>query len=240
MNMIKEIKGRFLEVLERTDDVKSFRFKLENDFGFKAGQFLQVIFNQENRADKELNKYLSFSCSQSHDYLEVTKKISQSAFSQKLLNLKPGDQVLFKGPMGNCVLTGEERKVGFLAGGIGITPVISILEDVVERNEVIDIVLLYSNWTSKDIAFRKQLDEWSRDFDHIKIVHTLVTREATDEHCFEGVIDADLVAQHMSDATERDMFVFGPPGMVNAMKDLCNKLGCDKEKVKAETFMGYE
>ena len=86
-----------------------------------------------------MNKYLSFSSSPTNDYIEVTKRLSDSVFSQKLKALKPSDEVLLKGPSGNCVLKEEYKKIGFLIGGIGITPVISMIEYIVDKKLVINI-----------------------------------------------------------------------------------------------------
>ncbi|MBF0484714.1 MAG: FAD-dependent oxidoreductase [Candidatus Omnitrophica bacterium] len=150
---MEEIRARFSERVVRTKDVTSFRFIPNKQFDFVPGQFAQVIFDESNRQNKDLNKFISFSCDTGKAYFEITKKLSQSSFSSKLRGLVEADNVLFKVPMGNCVLGANTSEVLFIAGGIGVTPVISILEHAYNTKQQLDVKLIYSNWTEADIAF---------------------------------------------------------------------------------------
>ncbi|MDI6606466.1 MAG: FAD-dependent oxidoreductase, partial [Candidatus Omnitrophota bacterium] len=189
--------------------------------------------------NKELNKYLSFSSSPAREYIEVTKRLSQSQFSQKLKGLNPGDQVLLKAPMGSCVFKEEYKKIGFLIGGIGITPVISIIEHIVDKELDTDLVLFYSNRTPEEIAFKKELDYWRGVNKNIKLIFTVTDYQSKDPAYIFGRINADLLRQQNWNMVERILFIFGPPKMVGAMSDLCLALGCSKENLRAESFIGY-
>ncbi|MBF0478431.1 MAG: FAD-dependent oxidoreductase [Candidatus Omnitrophica bacterium] len=236
---MQEIRAKFVESVVRTKDVTSFRFVPENKIDFTPGQFAQVIFDEQNRQNKDLNKYLSFSCDTGKSYFEVTKKLSASAFSDRLRKLLEADSVLFKLPLGNCVLGKDTSKVLFIAGGIGITPVISILEHTVNTQQSIDIKLIYSNWTEADIAFRKELDDWSKAAKNIEIIHTLVNEKPVTKGFKFGMIDKNFLNEYKDDLFKREIYIFGPPGMVNAMKKLCTELGVEESKIKAESFLGY-
>ena len=236
---MKEIKGKLIEKIKRTDLVEGFRFILSDKIDFLPGQFMQVIFDEENRGNKELNKHLSFSCSPTKDYIEFTKKLSESKFSDKLRGLNVGDEVSFKLPMGKCVFEEKYKKIGFLIGGIGITPVISIIEYIVSKNLDTDVVLLYSNRTENDIAFKKELDDWQISNPNIKVVHVISDCKPSDDRCVHGTINKELMTKEIGDFHERMLFVFGPPGMVNTMKSLCVETGCNEKHVMIETFIGY-
>jgi len=166
---------KFIEKIKRTETVRSFRFKSEQKVDFYPGQFLQVIFDEQNKNNRNLNKYLSFSSAPDKDYIEVTKRISDSEFSQRLLELKPGSRILMKAPMGTCIFKDEYEKIGFLIGGIGITPVISILEYIIDKGLATDVCLLYSNKTEDDIAFKPEIDNWSKNNSKIKVIYTVST-----------------------------------------------------------------
>ena len=139
---MKEVKLKFLKRIERAITVSSLRFAPDEKIDFFPGQFLQLFFDEKNPKNLELNKYLSFSASCTRDYIEVTKRISKSQFSSKLMNLKPGDSVLARAPFGNCIFKDEYKKIGFLIGGIGITPVICILEYINDKKLPTDVLLL--------------------------------------------------------------------------------------------------
>ena len=234
-----EIKARFAEKIDRTQTIISFRFKTEEKLDFLPGQFLQIIFDEQERSNRDLNKYLSFSCAPGKDYIEVTKRISESEFSKRLCFLKEGDEVLIKGPMGSCVLDDRYKKMGFLTGGIGLTPIISMFEHITSKGLQIDAVLLYSNRTEQDIAFKEDLGRWERNYSNIRVVYTISEREPEDKKYFYGRIDKNLVQTHINDYKERIFFVYGPPAMVTAMKKICSEAGCLNESVKTEKFTGY-
>jgi ferredoxin-NADP reductase len=206
---------------------------------FSPGQFLQVIFDQADSNNKELNKYLSFSSSPLHSYIEVTKRLSGSAFSQKMRDLKTGDEVSIKAPLGSCVFKESYKKIGFLIGGIGITPVISIIEYIMDSRLDTDVCVIYSNRTDEEIAFKKELDYWQAHNKNIKLSYIVTECQPKDPTCIFGKVDTALVKEKMCDIHEKTMFIFGPPKMVDAMNTLCVQLGCDMANVKRENFIGY-
>lgn len=233
------LKARLIKRIIRTPTIESFRFYPEKRIDFLPGQFLQLIFDTSNWENKELNKYLSFCSAPLKDYIEVTKRLSESSFSQKLRSLKTDDEISLKAPMGNRVFKEEYQKIGFLIGGIGITPVISIIEYIVERKSPTDCLLFYSNRSEEEIAFKGELDGWRNKNNNIKIVYTVTDSKPKDSTCISGRITKELVIQNLKDISERLFFIFGPPKMVEAMNALCLEIGCSKEKIKTESFIGY-
>jgi len=236
---MKEIKAHLIEKVARTGSVKSFRFLPDEKPGFLPGQAAQLIFDQNNRDDRQLNKYLSFSSSPEKGYVEFTKRMSLSPFSRALEDLKPGDEILLKAPIGNCVFRDNYDKIGFLIGGIGITPVVSIIEYIVDRKLPIDVLLLYSNRTDDDIAFKGELDRWQAARRNIKVSYIVTDCQPKDRTCIRGVIDKDMVTDKVYEINKRIFFLFGPAGMVKAMNELCLDLGCSRENIKTENFVGY-
>jgi len=236
---MKETQAILSERIKRTPTIESFRFKSEEKIEFLPGQFLKLIFDQENKNNSDLNKFLSFSSAPGKEYFEVTKRISDSEFSQALVNLKIGDRILIKAPMGNCIFKDEYAKIGFLIGGIGITPVISILEYIISKKLDTDVCLLYSNRTEEDIAFKAQIDDWSQRNPNIKPVYAITDCAPKDKKCFSGSIDQQFLINNICDSEQRIFFIFGSPNMVAAMKNICLGIGCTGDTVKVENFIGY-
>jgi len=236
---MREIKAKLIERVKRTPSVESFRFELPEKIPFTPGQFLQIIFDEVNRDNKDLNKYLSLSSPPTRQYIEVTKRISKSQFSQRLLGLKPRDEVLIKIPLGSCVFDESYKKIAFLIGGIGITPVISIIEYIVDKKLDTDVFLLYSNRTENDIAFKKELDYWQSINPRIKVFYTVTDCQPKDKTCLFGFIEKELIKKLACDLKERTVFIFGPPGMVDTICNMTLQLECPKENIKTEKFIGY-
>ena|SRR3989338_8290699 len=236
---MEEARAKFIETIDRTPSVKSFRFTLSEKIKFLPGQFLQIIFDEANRDNEKLNKYLSISSSPTKDYIEVTKRISDSKFSKSLLALKPGEKILIKIPMGNCVFLDEYKKIAFLIGGIGITPVISIIEYIIEKKLDTDLDLFYSNRTDNDIAFKNELDYWQSINKNIRVYYTVTDCAPVDRSCLYGLINKDLLTTRACDIGGRMLYIYGPPKMVEAMQALSLEVGCSPDNLKTESFIGY-
>lgn len=232
---MKQIYGEFLHKIQRTPTVYSFRFRLEEKINFIPGQFMEVIFDAQN---KELRHYLSFSSSPTKEYVEFTKRITSSRFSQKLLDLKEKEKVLFRLPLGNCVYKDEYKSLGFIIGGIGITPVISILEYLVDEGLKKDCFLIYANKNEEEIAFRKELDNWVEHLP-LKVLYLIEDGKPSSENIQVGLINVNLLSQYKEDLKQRVNFIFGPPRMVTAIADLLKELGIPEERIDMEKFLGY-
>ncbi len=233
-------KGQLIERIKRTSTIESFSFVTDRKISFIPGQFLQVVFDSAQPGNKDLNKYLSFSSAPAREYIQVTKRLSDSLFSQELKELQKNDEVFFKGPMGQCVFRAEYRKTAFLIGGIGITPVISIIDHLAEeKNRNADIVLVYSNRTVSETAFKDELNSWQKNLPAMKIVYTVTDEPADDPLYVQGRIDTDLLSVAVPDISQREVFTYGPPKMVEAMKSLAVKMGCLSPQIHSEVFAGY-
>lgn len=228
------------DVITRNYNVKSFRFSAAAEVAFRAGQFLQVTL-PVNGADQ--SKYFSFSNAPTEKgYLEFTKKMTGSEFSKALENLKAGDSVKIKMPLGSFVLDETAPKQAFLSGGIGITPIRSMLKDAFDRQLPFDRVLFYSNRSPEDIVFREDLEAMARDSKELKVVFSLDTAGACPlgwkGKC--GFINADMIKEELPDYAERIFYVCGPPVMVKSLVSILqDKLKVPDAKIKIENFAGY-
>jgi len=229
---------KLIERIKRTPEVESFRFSVAEPFDFMPGQFAKVLFDPEQTNNKELNKYISFSSSPLKKYIEITKKISNSEFSKRLVNLKINEEALMEAPLGKCVFKDEYEKIVFLIGGIGITPAISIVEYILEKKLNTDIVLIYSS-RFESFAFKKELDAWSDCCSNLKVIYVVTDCKPKDFKCISGRINKDILVASVDDWQKRMFFVFGPPSMIGAMNNLCKEAGCNENMVKMESFIGY-
>ena len=229
-----------IAVIDRAPGVKSFRFKTDETLKFKPGQFFFVGIMIDGQ---ERTKHFSFSNSPTEDgYIEFTKRLTGSDFSNALNQLKPGDQAKIKAPSGNFTFTGEYEKIAFLSGGIGITPIRSIVKFVADKGLTTDMILLYGNNEEQDIVFKQDFDIIAKERADFRAIYTLTSKDI-DKSKWQGLlgyIDADMITEEMPDYKERVFFICGPPAMVEA---LCNilkdKLSIPAEKIITENFTGY-
>ena len=226
------------EIIQRTHNVKSFRLGIDQDIGFKAGQYMIVTVKSN---EKDLSRYLSISNSPTEKgYVEFTKKLTDSDFSTRLKELKVGDEVKIRYAFGKFTFDGEYDKIAFLSGGIGITPIRSITKYVVDKNPGTDMVLIYGNQTVGDIAFREDFDQMQKDYPKFKVDHVLCNDTNCNWPVKVGFITKDIILECLPDYAERKFFVCGPPAMVDAMKKiLLDEIGLQKDCIIEENFKGY-
>jgi ferredoxin-NADP reductase len=224
------------EVISRTYNVTSFRFPRPPDLHYKAGQFFFVTLKKDG---KELKKHFSFSSSPTEKaYIEFTKRLSDSDFSAALKALKPGDWAKINAPYGKFTFEGEYKKIGLLAGGIGITPFKSICQYCTDMQLDTEVTLLYGNRKENDIAFRKELEALQQENKNLKVV--LILNEADNNwKGATGLITADMIKKKIPDYKETTFYTCGPPKMVEIMEKLVAQLGLPEAQLKREYFTGY-
>lgn len=231
-----EIDTKVKEIIQRTFNVKSVRLEVKDWIDFKAGQFLCASLKTE----KECKRYLSISSSPTEKgYIEFTKKITESEFSKIVDKLKPGDFLNIKYPFGNFTLDSQYKKIAFLSGGIGITPVRSITKYVIDKKMDIAIVIIYGNHSIKDIVFKDDFDIMETLYPKLKVIHTL-SKPDIGWSGNRGYINNEIIKEEIPDYEERVFYISGPPLMVEAMqKIITEELKVSKERVIVENFIGY-
>jgi len=224
------------EIIPRTPNVTSFRFPRPAELEYKAGQFLFITIKPSGN---ELIKHFSFSSSPTEkEHIEFTKKFTDSEFSAALKALKPDDWARIEAPFGEFTFEGEHPKIAMLAGGIGITPLVSICKYCTDKQLATKITLLYGCRTEGDIAFRKELEEMQQKNSNLKIVFIL-NEAGSGWKGAVGVINADMVKQEIPEYKETMFYTCGPPPMVEVMEKLVESLGLPKTQLKREYFSGY-
>lgn len=224
-----------LKVIPRTQDVSSFRFSNPKNIAYKAGQYLILTIDSE---DKKISHPFSISNSPTEEgYLEITTKLSNSDFKNMLQAMRLGDKANFQGPFGNFVL-GDDNLIGMFAGGIGITPFRSMIKYCIDKNLGTNIILLYGCHAVKDIIFRDEFDLIQSQNTNFKAIYVLEEIDR-DSKGYVGYITDKIIKEEIPDFEKRQLYVCGPPSMVRAMEDILPKIGAYKEKIRVEHFTGY-
>ncbi len=224
------------DIIKRIHDVKSFRFRRPEGFEYKPGQYILVSLTVEG---KVVTKAFSLSSSPTEKgHIEFTKKLTGHPFSNVLDNMNIGDSAVISGPFGNMTFEGEYAKVALLSGGIGITPMISICRYCTDMHLDADIMLIYSNKTENDLAFREELDEMMHKNSNLKIVYTLTRASESWTGCRERICE-NMVAREIPDYRERHFLICGPPEMVRSMEEMLTAMKIPKDMVKKEALAGY-
>lgn len=226
---------RLEKVIQRTHDVKSFVFKRPEGFEYTAGQWMYVNIKIE---DVTKMHHFTISSSPTEDYLMFTKKITDSPYSRALDKMKGDEWFRLWGPYGDFHFSGEYPKLGFLSGGIGITPLRSMLRYIADKKLPTDVKMLYANKTAADIVFRDELEQMQQQDSNIVIMNVL-TREP-EWQGLKGHVNGKMIKEQIPDYEERVFYICGPPSMNEAMKKALKELDMPDERIKLEDFTGYQ
>lgn len=232
---VMEYHVRVLEVLFHGDLAFSVRFERPDTFSFLPGQFIIVT---TVTGVPEMSKPLSLSGRPTDPWLEVTKGSTGHPFAESLRGLKRGDEVTIRGPLGKFTFQGEFQKVAFIAGGIGITPLWSMIGNAIAKQYDTEITLLYSAKTEPEFLFREKMAELEKAQPSLKIVRT-VTDPGPGWTGQTGRINRSMIEREISDWQERIFFVSGPPVMVSAMLAILKEMGMPQDQIRYEDLTGY-
>ncbi len=221
------------DIIQRTYNVKSFRFRRPPDLDYKPGQFLFITIKS---GGEEMQKHFTISSSPTEGYLEFTKKLTGHPFSNALDRLEVGDWAFIRTPFGSFTFEGEHPRVAMLSGGIGITPLRSMCRYATDKRLDTSIVLIYGNRTEEDIVFRDELDAMQRENQNLRVIHTL-SSPGESWKGYRGRIERELVEREIPDYLERVFYICGPPRLVEAMRDIAQELGVPE--IILESFPGY-
>ena len=225
-----------LEIIPRTADITSYRFARPSDLSYKPGQYFFVTLKQ---GGKELSKHFSFSSSPTEkDFFEFTKRLTDHEYSTALKASKVGDWARIDAPYGQFTFEGEYPKIALLAGGIGITPFISICKNATDKRLESQITLFFGCRTENDIPFRQELESMQQANKNFK-VHLVLNQPSSDWKGATGIITADMIQKELPDYRDNIFYCCGPPGMVTAMEKLITSIGLPQTQLKLEYFTGY-
>jgi ferredoxin-NADP reductase len=236
---VQDFETRVVAVIQRTLDIKSFRFAIPGEIAFQPGQYL-VLTIKINGADAVKPFSLSNSPTEG-GYVEFTKRITGSEFSRALDKLQVRDWARIQMPYGFFTFAGEHEKIAILIGGIGITAARSICKYACDVRLPTDIVLIYANRSEKNIAFHDDLIGMAAMNPKLRVVYTLDA--PLDKAAWRGrtgFIDGALVREELPDFAERFFYLCGPPGMVDALREmLAGEIKIEQERIVWEHFLGY-
>ena len=227
---------KVVETILRTPSSLSIRMEKPNGFDYLPGQW--AIFSIDCPGEV-ISKPLSFSSSPTEPFLEFTKRITGSPYCGGISSLESGSTVTFNGPTGSLVYREGMDNLVFLAGGIGITPVRSILKYIDDNERDVTRQLIYANRNIEEIAFGGELESSVSSSSLFKLTNILESPTPEWEGP-AGFITGDIIRKQIPDLAGQTFFLCGPPIMVDCLLDDLKKLGVGEENINTEKLVGYD
>lgn len=215
----------------------AFHMTKPAEFNHQAGQWVRITLpsNGESRV-------LSIVSAPQEAQLTVATRITDSAFKTALKDLSVGAELQLAGPNGSFTLHQDvAQSAVMIAGGIGITPFISMIRDAVAQGSTQSITLFYSNRNPASTAYLSELEDLARANPNFELVATMtgLEGEAADWTGETGLIDHEMLARHLPDIAAPIYYCVGPDGMVNATKEMLKGASIAADQMRFEKFTGY-
>jgi ferredoxin-NADP reductase len=211
----------------------AFRFTKPPGFVFKPGQAVTLLLTDPPPEPNSRQRIFSLVSAPFDAELAVATRMREgSAFKRALKSLPPGAKLELKGPRGVMTLHEDRSRAAvFIAGGIGITPFMSMLRQAAHDRLDQRLLLLCSNRRAEDTPFLAELQALERQSDNFRLLARMTDRD--------GFVDEKAIKQFVGDAAAPIHYLAGPPAMVDAMKALLRGAGVSDADVRSERFYGY-
>ncbi len=232
---------RLAMTFSETPDIKTFRFVNPTGdavpFSYLPGQFMTVEIENDGRRVKR--SYTIASSPTRQEYVEISVKREEHGVVSRALHdaLDEGDELGMTAPSGSFTFTGDgEESIVLVSGGVGITPMMSVIRYLTDRAWPGHIYLLHCCRTTDDFCFRDELEYLQRKHPRLNVTATMTRARGSSWVGPTGRLSAGLIRECVPDVAAKLVHLCGPPPMMDALKSTLSELGVPVERIKTEAF----
>lgn len=239
--MLRRAELQIAEIIQETHDTKTFRVGAPPGGlpEFKPGQF--YAFEVKNADGAWIRRSYSIASSPRETrFFDLTIKFLEGGAATGVLfkNARTGDTVRATGPFGEFILD-ESRPAIFVAGGVGITPIMSMLRYWSESVNPPNACLLYSNRERRDIIYEAELRDMAAKCRNFEFHYSLTRVKDGDRWGGRvGRFDASVVNEICQNMTDRIIYLCGPVAMMEEMGRSFIDMGVKSTDIRVEAFLG--
>lgn len=235
------INVKLIKKEEIANGTMAFYFEKPDGFEYRAGQFADYTLINPPETDAEGDtRGFSFTTAPYEDHIGAATRLRDTAFKRVLHNLPVGTEVKLDAPYGDFTLHKNEAVPAvFLIGGIGVTPIRSMVAQATHDKTAHQLTLLHANKTLADAPFAADFERLAAENPNFKYVPVLTNDTNQKPGSEQGRIDEAMLKRYVSDLQAPKYYLSGPEGMVKAMRQLLVGLNVDEDNIRTEEFSGY-
>jgi len=224
-------------------DTMAFWFDTNGDkFEFRAGQHADFAFAHPCAGSESDNfRTFSLACSPLAKWpVMIAMRMRKTCFKSALRAAALGTKFTVSRPRGSFTLHKDiTRTAVFIAGGIGIAPIRSILEQATQQCLPHKLYLFYSNREADDAAFLEEFENMTVQNPNFTLIPTVTGNRTIAWPYEKGHINREMLRRYLFELNGPIYYVAGPSGMVTGMTDLLTSWGVSDD-VKTEEFGNYK
>jgi len=232
---------KVISIFQETPEVKTFRLVNADGgaipFTYKPGQFLPIRMQVDGETVKRT--YTIASSPTQRYYCELTiKRESLGKMSRFLVDkLKEGDLIEADKPGGKFTFTGSEAEsIVLIGGGVGITPLMSVLRYLADSGWKAPIYFLFCCKTLNDFIFRQELEYLDARINNLHLHCFVLELEETVSYAEQGLINVERIKALVPEIQSRPIHLCGSPPMMDAVKAMLAALNVPMPQIKTEAF----
>lgn len=234
---IRKLPARVTEKTLLAPDVMRIKMKLPNAqrLQFLAGQYLEILLAEGKR-----RAFSIASSPQSEDEIELhIRHVDGGGFTGWVFDeLKERDILRLEAPLGTFFIRNDklERPMILMGGGTGFAPLKSMLEDLLSHNDKRPIHLFWGANIRGDLYMHEQAQAWAAQYDHIRYSTALIEPgDAATSGSYNGFVH-EAVLQQYADLSSFDIYMSGPPAMIDASRSAFLENGAEKRRIFFDSF----
>lgn len=231
---------RLKEIQKISDQVYNFVFIPDKKFAYTPGQYMEWTLPDVPFDGRGNRRSFTIASSPTEDVIQLGVKFYKpsSTYKYVLSRMQPGDSIYASQLSGNFTLgSNTNKKLVFIAGGIGVTPFRSMVKYITDMNIKSDIYLIYAVSKPDELAYANEfLAAKDSGITLIPIV-TDMTQDAPGMRTSK--IDSKLIESVVPDYTDRLFYISGPNAMVESTKAALRSMGVKRTHIKTDYFSGY-
>ncbi len=229
------------EIRDVADGTRLYVFEKPAGFSYRAGQYTAIKLENLIEPDEKSGvRSFSFASAPSDDEISFAMREGESGFKKTFWALTPGATIGVTKPVGFFTVDDNDtRPVVFLAGGIGITPVRSILREATASGSEREFVLFYANRFEKDAAFLEEVR--ALPVKNLKVITVYSKSQVACADCNDerGYVTPEMLKKYIGgEAGGKVYYVVGSPEFSDAMMAVLDQMGVPKEDRKSDPFTG--
>jgi glycine betaine catabolism B len=222
---------------------EEFVFRQEHPVRFRPGQYLEWTLPHDHPDSRGDRRFFTITSPPGDDALAIGVEFEarSSTFKQRMKGMQPGDRIAAGHLAGDFVMPRDRgQKLAFVAAGIGVTPFVCMIRDLLRRGERRDIVVIVTNRYETGVAYRDVFEQ-ARDELGVRTVFTLTGPAGTlpaDWAGRTGRIDEMFLREEIPDYAERVFYICGSQRLVGGIKEVLARLDVERGSVRSDYFPG--
>lgn len=231
-----------LEKRQIAKDTYEFVFKSPLKIPFLAGQYLEWTLPHKKVDLRGVRRYFTIASSPTEENVRLGVRFNtpSSSFKKALLQMKEGEKIFAGNLYGDFVLKQAGEKLVFIAGGIGVTPFVSMIQFLLDTNTKEDIYLFYSCKFMEDVAYKELFEKASAV--GVKTICVITDENENvpqSNELIHGRLNPEIISRHIPDFKDRLYYLSGPNAMVEGYKKMLKELKIPHSKIKTDYFPGF-